>query len=79
MAFALGLGPTVPDFDLPGVDGKQHSLKSFRSAKVFVVVFRCNHCPVVIGSENRVIYLYKNYRPKSVEACAIKDKTNQGK
>src|SRR6266550_4320247 len=54
MAFTLSLGQKAPDFDLPGVDGKNHSLSSFKDAKLLVVVFSCNHCPFVVGSEDRM-------------------------
>lgn len=41
------LGTTAPPFDLPGVDGKRHSLASVRGANGLVVMFLCNHCPYV--------------------------------
>ena len=41
----LALGSAAPDFDLPGVDGKNHALKDFADAKVLAIVFTCNHCP----------------------------------
>ncbi|MFP4106847.1 MAG: thioredoxin family protein [Phycisphaerae bacterium] len=71
MAFTLEIGRKAPDFDLPGVDGKQYSLSSFEDAKILIVVFSCNHCPYVIGSEDRMIQLYKDYRNRGVEMIAI--------
>ncbi len=53
MAFTLELGEPAPDFDLPGVDGESCSLASFADAKILIVVFSCNHCPYVVGSEDR--------------------------
>ena len=41
------LGTTAPHFDLPGVDGKRHTLASVRGANGLVVMFLCNHCPYV--------------------------------
>ena len=41
----LALGARAPEFRLPGVDGKDHALADYGSAKVLVVVFTCNHCP----------------------------------
>ena len=41
------LGTAVIDFRLPGVGGKEYSLKSFTSYKVLVIIFMCNHCPYV--------------------------------
>lgn len=41
----LELGAAAPDFRLPGVDGRTHSLGDYANAKALVVVFTCNHCP----------------------------------
>jgi peroxiredoxin len=71
MAFTLELGQSAPDFNLPGVDGKDYSLASFKNAKLLVIVFSCNHCPYVIGSEDRMIKFYNDYTPKGVSLVAI--------
>ena len=71
MAFTLALGAQAPDFRLPGVDGKEYGLGSFKDAKVLVVVFTCNHCPAAIGSQDRMIALAKEYKAKGVEMVAI--------
>ena len=71
MAFTLEIGQPAPDFNLPGVDGKNYSLASFKPAKVLVVVFSCNHCPAVIGSEDRMVAMYAKYAPKGVAMVAI--------
>lgn len=39
------LGSSVSDFELKNVDGKLVSLKDYKSAKGFIVIFTCNHCP----------------------------------
>ena len=41
------LGTTAPPFDLPGVDGRRHTLASTRGPNGLVVLFICNHCPYV--------------------------------
>ena len=71
MAFTLQLGAKAPDFNLKGVDGKTYSPASFKDAKLLVVVFSCNHCPFVIGSEDRMIRFYNDYKPKGVAVVAI--------
>jgi peroxiredoxin len=71
MSFTLEIGSKAPGFNLPGVDGKQYSLASFKDARLLVVVFSCNHCPAVIGSQDRMIKLYADYKPKGVEMIAI--------
>ena len=40
IASTLALGSASPDFDLPGVDGKIHSLASFSEKPILVVIFQ---------------------------------------
>ncbi len=67
----------MPDFRLPGVDGKDHSLADFKAAKVLVVAFTCNHCPAAIGSEDRLVAMCKAYQPKGVAFVAINSNEDQ--
>lgn len=67
----LPIGSQAPDFNLPGVDGKNYSLSSFKAAKVLVFVFTCNHCPTAQAYEDRLIKLTKEYRSRGVEVVAI--------
>jgi len=71
MAFTLQVGQRAPEFDLPGVDDKQYSLSSFKDAPVLVVAFWCNHCPYVIGSEDRMKRFVADYAPRGVAVVAI--------
>jgi peroxiredoxin len=71
MAFTLSLGQKAPDFALPGVDGKIWSLRSFDASPVLVVFFSCNHCPYVVGSEERINRFYDDYAPRGVALVAI--------
>jgi peroxiredoxin len=43
------------DFDLPGTDGKRHSLASARGPKGLLVMFICNHCPYVKAVLDRIV------------------------
>ncbi len=67
----LAIGAEAPDFKLPGVDGREHSLKDFASAKVLAIVFTCNHCPTAQAYEDRLIKLHGNYKDKDVALVAI--------
>jgi peroxiredoxin len=78
MAFTLQIGQAAPDFDLPGVDGKNYSLDSFKNDKFLIVFFSCNHCPYVIGSEERMIKFYNDYRPRGVAMIAINSNETVG-
>ncbi|MEE8450957.1 MAG: redoxin domain-containing protein [Thermoguttaceae bacterium] len=67
----LPIGAAAPDFDLPGVDDKNHRLKDFSKAKVLVVVFTCNHCPTAQAYEERLIKLHADYKDRGVALVAI--------
>lgn len=78
MAFTLQLGQSAPDFNLPGVDGKNYSLAEFKNAKLLIVLFTCNHCPYVIGSEERMIRFYNDYKDKGVAMIGINSNETVG-
>jgi thiol-disulfide isomerase/thioredoxin len=67
----LETGAKAPDFNLPGVDGKMYSLKSFDKNSVLVIIFSCNHCPTAQAYEDRIISIEKDYKSKGVELVMI--------
>ena len=67
----LAIGAIAPDFSLPGIDGKTYTLNSFRTAKVLVIVFMCNHCPTSQAYEQRIIKLTSDYATQGVSVVAI--------
>ncbi len=67
----LVLGAAAPDFNLPGVDGRNWALKDFAPAKALVVLFTCNHCPTAQYYEERVKQIVTDYRDKGVALVAI--------
>lgn len=67
----LKIGSKLPDFSLPGIDGKNYSPSSFQNSKVLVVMFTCNHCPYVQAYENRLIKLQKDFKDKGVSFVAV--------
>ena len=67
----LKIGAKAPDFNLPGVDGKNYSLEDFADAKILVIIFTCNHCPTAQAYEDRIIQLVNDYSSKGVAVVAI--------
>lgn len=67
----LAIGAKAPDFDLPGVDGKNHRLADFASSPVLAVVFTCNHCPTAQAYEDRLMKLSADYKAKGVALVCI--------
>jgi peroxiredoxin len=57
--------------NLKGVDGKTYASGDFKDKKALVLVFTCNHCPVAVANEDRLIELQKEYADKGVQVLAI--------
>jgi peroxiredoxin len=58
----LSIGDPAPAWrDLPGVDGKKHSMADLQDRQVLVVVFTCNSCPIASDYEDRMIAFAKKY------------------
>jgi peroxiredoxin len=58
----LNIGDPAPAWkDLPGTDGKRHSLADFKDRDVIVVVFTCNSCPIALDYEDRIIAFAKKH------------------
>ena len=67
----LPLGTAAPDFNLPGTDGAQYSLRSFASGKLLLVAFICNHCPFVKHIQTELARLGRDCREWGVAMIAI--------
>lgn len=58
----LNIGDAAPAWaDLPGVDGKKHSLDEFKDRELVVVAFTCNSCPIAVGYESRLVAFAKKH------------------
>ena len=66
----LEIDQPAPDFNLPGVDGRNYSLSDF-NADILVIIFTCNHCPTAQTYEDRIIKLVDTYKKKGVDFVAI--------
>jgi peroxiredoxin len=74
----LAIGDKAPTFkDIPAADGKTYGLESFKDAKVVVVVFTCNSCPVAIDYEDRIVEFTKKYKDKGVAVIAVNQKLSE--
>lgn len=70
-AKGYNVGDIAADFSLKNVDGTMVSMANNPSAKGFIVVFTCNHCPYAKAYEDRLIALHKAYAPKGYPVIAI--------
>src|SRR5215831_9637475 len=68
----LSPGDAAPAWsDLPGVDGKKHSLADLKDKDVVVVVFTCCSCPAAEDYEDRIIAFAKKHAESKVALVAI--------
>ena len=74
----VSLNPTVcsfgwkaREFDLPGVDGKRHTLQSVRGKSGLLVMFICNHCPYVKSVRDRIILTTLELQQYGINSIAI--------
>lgn len=72
IAAGVHVGEKAPEWSgLIGIDNKTHSLSDYKNAKVVVLVFTCNHCPVAASYEDRLVELAKDYQSKGVQLIAV--------
>ncbi|MDI1256140.1 MAG: thioredoxin family protein [Flavobacterium sp.] len=76
MAFSSNIegykvGDIATDFSLKNVDNTMVSLKDYKDAKGFIVIFTCNHCPFAKAYEDRIIALDKKYAKAGYPVIAI--------
>jgi peroxiredoxin len=68
----INVGDAAPAWSgLAGVDGKKHSLEDYKAAKILVIAFTCNHCPVAQLYEERFIRLVKEHKSRDLAFVAI--------
>lgn len=65
------VGDIATDFSLKNIDNKKVSLKDFKDAKGYIVIFTCNHCPYAQAYEDRIIALDKKYKKQGYPVIAI--------
>lgn len=70
-AAGYDIGDTATDFKLKNIDGKMVSLSDYKSAKGYIVIFTCNHCPFSVAYEDRIVALDKKYKTKGYPVIAI--------
>lgn len=65
------LGSALPAFSLPNVDGRKLGDDYLLGAKAALVVFTCNHCPYVKGSEQMLIEIARRLESRGLKTVSI--------
>lgn len=74
----LSIGDEAPAWkDLPGVDGKRHSLADLKDEQVVVVVFTCNSCPYAVDYEDRLVAFAKRHGGKDSRVALVAINVNK--
>ena len=61
---SLQTGDMAPDFELLGIDDKQHSLTSYKDYKGLLVIFICNHCPYVKAKIDAIKEIHGKFKDR---------------
>jgi len=64
-------GQAIVDFKLPGVDGRQWSMRDCMGEKGLLVMFICNHCPYVKAVLDRIVRDVRELKTLGVNSVAI--------
>ncbi len=67
----LPIGATRPPFSLPNVDGTMVGSEYFEGVRAALVVFTCNHCPYVKGSEKMFLETVQAFADDGLKVVAI--------
>jgi peroxiredoxin/thiol-disulfide isomerase/thioredoxin len=67
----LPIGSPLPEFKLPGIDGRDYTPADFVKSDILVIVFTSNHCPTAQAYEDRVKELVTTYSSRGVAVLAI--------
>ncbi len=61
---SLQTGDMAPDFELLGIDDKQHSLTNYKDYKGLLVIFMCNHCPYVKAKIDAIKEIHEKFKDR---------------
>ena len=67
----LSIGSKAPDFYLKSTNGMYYSLNSWKSAKLLVLIFSCNHCLTAQAYEDRIIDFQRRHKADGVQVVVI--------
>ena len=59
------------DFDLPGIDGRNHTLADVQGENGTLVMFLCNHCPFVKAIIDRIVRDVSELSTFGIKSAAI--------
>lgn len=74
----LNIGDAAPVWkELPGIDGKKHSLEELKDKDVVILCFTCNSCDVATDYEDRIIAIANKYAGTKGKAAFVAVNVNK--
>jgi peroxiredoxin len=68
----INIGDAGPSYtNLPGADGKMHSLAELGKKDFVVIAITCNHCPVAMAYEERLINFTKKFAAAESKVAVV--------
>ena len=67
----IGAEAVLTDVEMTGTDDEAHSIESEKGDRGTLVMFSCNHCPVVVGYESRISRILNAYQQKGIGVIVI--------
>lgn len=64
-------GSALPEFRLPSVDGSVIDRSYFVGAKAALIIFSCNHCPYVRGTDQMLLKLIDGFDARGLRVVLI--------
>lgn len=71
MSFILPIGAKAVDFTLTANDDRVYAYSDLKGSRGTLIFFTCNHCPHVMGSEDRMQALNKKCESLGISMVAI--------
>jgi peroxiredoxin len=70
---AIDMGGSLVDADvkMKNIDGSMLSINDVKGEKGTLVIFTCNHCPFVMGWQDRMVELGNSYKKKGIGVIFI--------
>ncbi|MCF8372430.1 MAG: thioredoxin family protein [Bacteroidales bacterium] len=65
------VGDMARGFELKNIDSEMFSLRQFKSAKGYVIIFTCNHCRYAKAYEDRIIAIDQKYKKLGYPVVAV--------
>lgn len=76
-SFEIGEKVPLQDYVMRGVDGNDYSIEKYMGEKGLIVIFSCNTCPFVVGSdsfdgwEKQYNTIYKNAKKAGINVLLV--------